>query len=126
MKCICGHDFDGNFCPYCGRSVGNMQNQTNNISNINLNNSSDSEEKESGSKILREAYHESKMARLNWNVSCCCYSFSNGTYPVGYYICDSGNIGNALVDKKGRIKESFIDYRQCHIGVAWYFYLVLG
>lgn len=66
MKCICGHDFDGNFCPYCGRSAGNMQNQTNNISNINLNNSSDSEEKESGSKILREAYHESKMARLKW------------------------------------------------------------
>lgn len=40
-----------------------------------------------------------------WNVSCCYYSFSNGTYPIGYCICDSGNIGNAMVDKKAGSKK---------------------
>lgn len=81
-----------------------MQNQTNNISNINLNNSSDSEEKESGSKILREAYHESKMARLKW-MFIGMFLVAIIAFPMGHTIsgitfCDSGNIGNALVDKK--------------------------
>ena len=113
----CGKKFEGNFCPFCGAQAYDLQK--------GHNGGDGTETKESGSKILREAYHESKMARLKW-MFIGMFLVAIIAFPMGYCICDSGNIGNAMVDKKGRIKESSVDYRQYHIGVDWYFYLVLG
>ena len=54
----CGKKFEGNFCPFCGEQAYDLQK--------GHNGGDRTETKESGSKILQEAYHESKMARLKW------------------------------------------------------------